>query len=99
LVCAAHLIDVADVPRDYRLRGSCIDRLLGQLERFFSVIRMSEAKPGDVLLFQPRTGQLHLGFLTDRGMIHADARLRKVVETPRIAAWPILSAHRRIHSE
>lgn len=99
LVCAAHLIDADDVPRDYRLRGSNAGRVFEQLKRFFSSIPVSGAKPGDVVLLQPGADQLHLGILTARGMIHADARLRRVVETPRLPAWPILSAHRRITSE
>jgi lipoprotein Spr len=99
LVCAAHLIDADEVPRDYRLRGFCVARLLEQLERFFSTIPVGEATPGDVALLQPCIDQFHLGILTERGMIHADARLRKVIETPRISAWPILSAHRRTTSE
>lgn len=99
LVCAAHLIDAENVSHDYRLRGSCAVRLLEQLERFFWTVPVSDAGPGDVVLLQPRVDLIHLGILTDRGMIHADARLRKVIETPRISAWPILSAHRRTTSE
>jgi len=99
LVCAAHQIDIHDVPRDYRLRGNQAQRLLTHLSRFFFAVPTGEAAPGDVMLLQPRIGQFHLGILTGRGMIHADARLRKVVETPRISTWPVLSAHRRSSSE
>lgn len=99
LVCAAHFIDAAEVPRDYRMRSATVGRLLRQLERFFTTVAVSDAEAGDVLLLRPAIDQFHLGILTERGMIHADARLRKVVETPRIPAWPILSAHRRALSE
>lgn len=99
LVCAAHLIDVSEVPRDYRMRGSAIVRLLRHLGRFFTTIAVRDAEAGDVLLLRPAIDQFHLGILADRGMIHADARLRRVVETPRIPAWTVLSAHRRTISE
>jgi hypothetical protein len=99
LVCAAHQIDIHDVPRDYRSRGNRAERLLTYLGRFFFPVPTGGAAPGDVMLLQPRIGQLHLGILTDRGLIHADAKLRKVVETPRTSTWPVLSAHRRSSSE
>jgi len=97
LVCAAFEID--GVPRDYRLRGASRARLAAQLDRYFIPVRPHEAQPGDVLTLAVAHDQLHLGILTDRGVIHADARLRKVVETPGSPAWPILSAHRRTIEE
>ena len=50
---------------------------------------------GDLLVCSVAADQLHLAILTDRGLVHADARLRMVVETPGAAPWPVLSVHRR----
>jgi cell wall-associated NlpC family hydrolase len=38
------------------------------------------AVPGDILLIRPRRLVRHAAILTDRGMIHADGRLGRVVE-------------------
>jgi cell wall-associated NlpC family hydrolase len=97
LVCAAFQIE--GVPRDYRLRGGSRDRLATQLDRYFTPVPTHEAQSGDVLMFAVTHDQLHLGILTDRGVIHADGRLRKVVERPGSQGWTILSAHRRTIEE
>lgn len=52
-------------------------------------------KPGDVLLLDAGPAQLHLGLWTGESLIHADANLRRVVETPGLPRWPILSIWRR----
>jgi hypothetical protein len=39
--------------------------------------------------------QMHLGVLTANGFVHADARLRKVVETPGEPGWPVIGIYRR----
>jgi hypothetical protein len=52
------------------------------------------AQAGDLLLLEAGPGQLHLAVLTDRGFVHADAGLRRVVETPGPPAWPVLAAWR-----
>jgi hypothetical protein len=93
VVCAAFGIPVDLVPRNYRLRGGGLERLQSEIGRFFRRVRIPAA--GDVMIFEVGAAQLHLGILSDRGFIHADARLRNVVETPGIPLWPVLSAHRR----
>ena len=52
-------------------------------------------KPGDVLLLDAGPAQLHLGLWTGTSLIHADAALRRVVETPGAPRWPVLSIWRR----
>jgi hypothetical protein len=56
--------------------------------------RRHTLKPGDILLLNAGPAQLHLGIWTGAGLIHADAALRRVVETPGLPRWPILSIWR-----
>jgi cell wall-associated NlpC family hydrolase len=93
LVCAVFGIPSEAVPRDYRMRGGGFERLTSEVARFFHSVRVPTA--GDIVIFQVAADQPHLGILTKRGIIHADAKLRRVVETPGAASWPMLSAHRR----
>lgn len=59
------------------------DALLRELERYLIPIKIDEAQNGDILVFSvgwngvPR----HVGIKTDIGMIHADERSKKIVET------------------
>jgi hypothetical protein len=81
--------------RDYRLRGDHGLRLRAALNRHFRVVPRAKARSGDVLLLKVATDQLHLAVLADRSFIHADAGLRRVVETPGAVPWPILAVFRR----
>jgi murein DD-endopeptidase / murein LD-carboxypeptidase len=81
--------------RDYRLRGDHRDELESALLPHFRRVSRCAARPGDLLLFKVRGDQLHMAILTDCGFVHADARLRRVVETPGQAHWPLLAAYRR----
>src|SRR5690348_10789303 len=96
LVCAAFQIPNELVPRDYRLRRDESGRLEAELAPFCDTV--ADASAGDVLIMRAAPDQLHLGIMTERGFIHADAGLRRVVETPGMPVWPILSAHRRKRS-
>jgi hypothetical protein len=93
VVCAAFGIPGDSVPHDYRLRDGGLERLELELSRFFRRVR--DLAAGDVLVFKVAADQLHLGIRSDRGFIHADARLRKVVETPGRPPWDLISAYRR----
>jgi lipoprotein Spr len=53
-----------------------------------------EARPGDLVVYAPGPGQLHTVIITPGGYVHADARLRKVVETPGTPPWPVVVAWR-----
>jgi hypothetical protein len=58
-----------------------------------------EARAGDLLMVEPGPGQVHMVVITPTGFVHADARLRKVVETPGRPEWPVLAAWRGCHEE
>ena len=49
---------------------------------------------GDLLLLATGPGQWHFAVLTGDGFVHADARLRRVVETPGRPRWPVAGAWR-----
>ena len=80
------------VPADYPLRGGTA----GLVGRFAAAAGLrplapNEAGPGDLVLVGAGPGQLHLAVLTPGGFVHADAGLRRVVETPG-APGPLLGA-------
>ncbi|HTG38995.1 MAG TPA: peptidoglycan endopeptidase, partial [Sphingomonas sp.] len=56
--------------------------------------RVGAGQVGDVVLMRSGPGQLHLGVLTARGMVHADAMLRRVVERPGPPPWPVIGIWR-----
>ena len=68
-------------------------RLIAGLARGFRKVRARRA--GDVLLMRPGQDRWHLGVWTGSGMVHADMRLRAVVETPGEPAWPVMAIYRR----
>ena len=86
-------VDVRTVPRDYVLRSGAIGRLAAEL-RASGLHRVAEMRPGDVLILAPGAGQLHLGLFSGRGLIHADAVLRRVVERPLPLPWPAIDIWR-----
>ncbi len=51
-------------------------------------------QPGDVLVMRSGPEQLHLGVVTELGLVHADAGLRRVVERPGRPEWPVLGVWR-----
>ena len=83
------------VRRDYCLRSSDPEEANGEFDRSgFIRISPAAARDGDVLLVRPLPAALHVVILTDSGYLHADMRLRKVVEVPGEVPWPVLSAWR-----
>ena len=90
LVAAAH---GRDVPTGYALRTAD----LAPLERELTAagfVRVPAIAAGDVVVLRPGPAQLHLGIWADTGLIHADAGLRRVVETPGPLASPLVSIWR-----
>ena len=81
---------------DYRLRGDYRDEIVGALGQRFRRVALGRRRAGDVLLIAVAADQLHLGILTPRGFVHADARLRRVVETPGMPRWPLIAIYRRL---
>lgn len=81
--------------RDYRLRGDHRGELQRELLRHFRRVSPGQRRVGDLILLAVARDQMHLALLTDRGFVHADARLRRVVETPGEPEWPIIAIYRR----
>ena len=88
----AWALEADDAPGGYPLRGGVPGQVMALLDA--RLARVAVAEPGDVLLFAAGPGQLHLGIASARGVIHADAGLRRVVERPGAMPWPVLGAWR-----
>jgi lipoprotein Spr len=84
----------APAPTGYALRGGDPRRIAAALEAAGFVPAAAARRPGDVLLMRPGPGQLHLGILSDGGLIHADAGLGRVVERPGAPDWEIIGTWR-----
>lgn len=80
---------------DYQLRGDHRDEVGAIVGARFRRVGAALARPGDLLLMLPAADQLHLGILTENGFVHADARLRRVVETPGAPGWLVDGTYRR----
>jgi cell wall-associated NlpC family hydrolase len=95
LAAAAAGVSVGAVRRDYRLRGERLaDIEQGLREQNWRQVADGGSAPGDVLVCRAGPAQLHLAVATAGGFVHADARLRRVVERPAPLPWPVLSVWR-----
>ena len=81
------------IPAGYAMRGGDSGRIAAAIEGF-GLVPVPDARPADLLLLRAGPHQLHLAILTDRGFIHADARLRRVTEVPGPPPWPVLGRWR-----
>ncbi len=79
---------------DYRLRGGSREALGAELAAA-GLQRVCAAEPGDILVMRAGPEQLHLGIATGTGFVHADARLRQVVDRPGAPPWPVLEVWRK----
>lgn len=80
-------------PTGYALRGADPAGVRELIEAA-GLRAVQDAAPGDVVLMRTGPGQLHLGVRTLRGLVHADAGLRRVVERPGRPEWEILGQWR-----
>jgi cell wall-associated NlpC family hydrolase len=95
LILCVFAIPPSEVSRDYRLSGNDQTDLERELRRFFRRTSVTRKEPGDVLLCRVRARQLHLAVDCGASFVHADARLRRVVERPGAPPWPTAGAYRR----
>lgn len=85
VVCAAAAagIRLADAT-DYSLHGE----QAGRLDDALSGLRpVAAGAAGDVAVFEPASGTRHVGIVTEGGLVHAHAGLRRVVEGPADPDW------------
>lgn len=80
-------------PEGYALRGGSVERFAAMIEAA-GLRRVAVPQPGDLLLFDAGAVQFHLAIMVPGGLVHADAGLRRVVERPGVAPWPMLGAWR-----
>jgi cell wall-associated NlpC family hydrolase len=80
--------------RNYRLRGFYLGEIRATLSTWFEEVAEGKASVGDVLLFAIRDDQAHLAVSCGDSFVHANAALRRVVETPMTAGWTLAAAFR-----
>lgn len=83
------------VPADYPLRGNRQRAVAGFVARM-GLVDADGSRPGDLMLLRTGPAQLHLAIRVEGGFIHADAGLRRVVETPGDPPWPLVQAWRML---
>jgi lipoprotein Spr len=84
-----------EVRRNYSLRGDHLREARAEIVRHFRRIWKPQLQPGDVMFLNAGEEQLHLAIRTSRGFVHADARIRRVVETPGDPKWQLLEVYRK----
>lgn len=94
LVLCVFGIPGKEIRRNYRLRGAHRREIEAQLSRRFRRITSKQKRGGDVLLCSVSADQMHLAINCAQSFVHADARLRRVVETPGSPIWPITGVYR-----
>ncbi len=95
LILIACGLPTQTVRDDYRLRGDHGGEIAAGLRERFRKVSFRQRRVGDLLLMAVAADQFHLGVLTARGFVHADARLGQVVEAPGLPQWPIIAIYRR----
>lgn len=103
LDCVGLVLATFDIPAeaascDYRLRGHRRQVVEAQLARHFRRVPPKALQAGDVMLLRAGPDQLHLAVRTPGGFVHAHAGIGKVIETPAMPDWPLLSVHRKRRS-
>ncbi len=100
LIVAAGQLPSGLLPSGYAQRSEAFGSMLSlPLEGRAQRIDPAQSCAGDVLLVQAGPGQHHFLILTEGGFVHADAGLRRVVETPGEVAWPAVAAWRILEAD
>jgi cell wall-associated NlpC family hydrolase len=88
------------VPRDYQLRGELLAEMEEGLCDFgCRPVVGPKLRVGDLVVCRAGPAQYHLVVMTGGGFVHADARLRLVVERPLPLPWPRVSAWRMVSGD
>jgi lipoprotein Spr len=85
-----------DLPSGYALRGGDAEKIAAELRAIgLRQIGSDEAAEGDLMLVESGPRQFHFLVMTRGGFVHADAGLRRVVETPGRPRWPVIGIWRQ----
>jgi lipoprotein Spr len=100
LDCVGLLLSTYDIPistvrRNYRLRGDHRGEIECGLRDLFRRVPARHSREGDVMLMIVAVDQFHLGVKTAHGFVHAHAGIGRIVETPGLPDWPVLSHYRK----
>jgi lipoprotein Spr len=88
------------IPRDYALRSQALPEIERRLRDLgCRQVEGRELKLGDVAICETGPAQFHLVVITPFGFVHADARLRRVVERPYPIPWTLVGAWRLAEEE
>ncbi|MCJ8191783.1 peptidoglycan endopeptidase [Sphingomicrobium aestuariivivum] len=94
LVIHAFRLDGGIFPQAYGWRQADACDFLAAAARDFFVIDAVFANSGDVLRFSQGLHRHHLAIATCNGVIHADARHRRVIERNGDPGLPLVAVHR-----
>jgi lipoprotein Spr len=83
-----------EAPGGYPLRGGTASAIAARIDTSGLRRVSGDPRPGDLMLIEAGPYQHHLLIRTDRGFVHADAGLRRVVEVPGPPAWPPIALWR-----
>lgn len=78
-------------PFGYSLRGENVEQWVAMLDDL-ATRRTDPLSAGDIVLLCAGPMQYHLGIWSGSGLIHADASVRRVVETSGALRWPIVGS-------
>ena len=96
LLLHAYGIEPERAPRDYQFNGYRLSSIEAHLRILgFRRISRPSARPEDLLIYQVANTQFHLGLKMERGILHADAMVRKVVESMAAEDWCLKRVYRR----
>ncbi|HUG46432.1 MAG TPA: peptidoglycan endopeptidase [Sphingomicrobium sp.] len=94
LVLCAFDLGAGEFRKDYRLRGAHLREVEEALAQRFRRVSARRSRAADIFLCRISADQTHLAINCGESFIHADARIRRVVETPGRPEWTIVAAFR-----
>lgn len=92
---AAFACNISAPSARYGMRGGDLAMIAaGMAQKGLKKVEQHRAMDGDVLILRTHAQQFHLAILTETGFIHADGRIRRVVEVPGPPPWPVMAVWR-----